>query len=212
MSNQRHNYSNLGHYFVPDCIKGGICVDIGGNTGCFSLKYATFFKTIHTYEPQSECFEIIKNRIKEYTNISLFREAVFSESNKIVELISHANHDSGSVGLKSECLNNDWKSSDVVDSNVRTVSLDDVLLRIGGYIDYMKIDCETSEYNFLMNKDLSKINYLGIELHWQMGKQKWDELIQHILTYFTLYSHSDLSHTYETNKEVLFISKTLHTP
>ena len=55
------NHSNhLGNYYVPFNAKNGICVDIGGNTGQFSLKYNSFFKEIHIYEPQKECYEIIK--------------------------------------------------------------------------------------------------------------------------------------------------------
>jgi hypothetical protein len=37
---------HCGNYFVPLNIKNGICVDIGGNTGQFSLKYKDFFKKI----------------------------------------------------------------------------------------------------------------------------------------------------------------------
>ena len=73
--------THLGNYFVPLSIKDGICVDIGGNTGQFSLKYKNFFSLIHIYEPQKECYEIIKNNVKELVNIHVFDEAVFYESN-----------------------------------------------------------------------------------------------------------------------------------
>jgi hypothetical protein len=36
---QLHNYNNVGNYVVPQECSGGICVDIGGNTGVFSLLY-----------------------------------------------------------------------------------------------------------------------------------------------------------------------------
>jgi len=42
------------------------------------------------------------------------------------------------------------------------------------------MDCETSEYNILINKDLSNIEFLSIEIHWQLGKERWDELLKHI--------------------------------
>lgn len=43
------------------------------------------------------------------------------------------------------------------------------------------MDCETSEYNFLMDKDLSNIKYLAVEIHWQIGRNNWYKLINHIL-------------------------------
>jgi len=55
------------------------------------------------------------------------------------------------------------------------------------YIDYMKVDCEGSEYDFLMNKDLSRINFLVIELHdGFLGKEKADQLLRYIDKFFKL--------------------------
>ena len=60
-----------------------------------------------------------------------------------------------------------------------------------------------------MNKDLSKIKFLGIELHWQMGKDKYDELLNYIGKFFNQAIPGDISWTYDMNKETLFVSKTL---
>ena len=62
---------HLGNYHVPEQCRDGICVDIGGNTGQFSLKYANFFKTIHIYEPQKECQELISKNIKNISNMHM---------------------------------------------------------------------------------------------------------------------------------------------
>jgi phosphosulfolactate synthase (CoM biosynthesis protein A) len=58
----------------------------------------------------------------------------------------------------------EW-TTHIVDSSCKTISLEDIVERSGDYVDYMKIDCENSEYHLLMNKDLSKIKYMSIELH-----------------------------------------------
>ena len=62
--------------------------------------------------------------------------------------------------------------------SVQTINLEDVLkIADSKYIDYMKIDCEGAEYNFLINKELSKtpkslvfefINLAKICLFWSI--------------------------------------------
>ena len=51
----------------------------------------------------------------------------------------------------------------------------------------MKVDCEGSEYEFLMNKDLSKISFLVMELHnGYLGEKKTEELLQYLNKFFDL--------------------------
>jgi hypothetical protein len=71
----------------------------------------------------------------------------------------------------------------------------------------MKIDCENSEYHLLMNKDLSKIKYIGMELHGQMGETNFYQLVNHILKYFK--SNNYLGYPYGYNIEVFFESNNL---
>jgi FkbM family methyltransferase len=201
--------NHIGNYFVPLNIKNGTCVDIGGNTGQFSLKYKDFFKQIHIYEPQQECYEIIKKNINGYDNIKLYGEAVFHTSNMAINLVSHTNLDSGSVAIMDDIITVKEWTINIVDSNCKTISLEDIIQRMGGYIDYMKIDCENSEYYLLMNKDLSKIKYIGVELHWQMGKDNFDNLVNHILKYFNNKHNADLNYPVGSNIEVFFQSKFL---
>lgn len=201
--------NHLGNYYVPADCRNGNCVDIGGNTGCFTLKYVDFFKTIHIYEPQTECYDIIKNRTNNFQNIHLFKEAVYHTSNASVNLISHKNLDSGSVAVQSDIINVTEWTDNIIDYNCKTINLEDITERIGGSIDYLKVDCETSEYNFLIDKDLSKIRYMGIELHWQMGKDNFDKLVSHILKFFDNPHNANLSYPNGQNIEVFFQSKTL---
>lgn len=204
---QRHS-CHLGNYIVPDCVKGGVAVDIGGNTGQFSLKYKNIFSKIHIYEPQKECYNIITKNIQGVSNIVLYDEAVFHTSNNYVNLVSHTNLDSGSVAVKDDIITVKEWTDNVVDTRCKTIALEDILERAGGRVDYMKIDCETSEYNLLMNKDLSHIRYMGIELHWQMGKENFDRLVKHILQYFNKVSTESVAYPDGYNIEILFESKT----
>jgi FkbM family methyltransferase len=203
---QKHSI-HLGNYHVPQNAINGVCVDVGGNTGQFSIKHNDFFKTIHVYEPQKECYEIIKSNIANYTNVSVFDEAVFHTSNLFVNLSSHFNLDSGSVSVADDIIQVKEWTDVLVDTNCKTISLEDILQRAGGYIDYMKIDCETSEYHLLMDKDLSKIKYIGIELHWQLGKDNFERLVNYILKYFNNIHNANLNYPQGYNIEVFFESK-----
>ena len=46
-------------------------------------------------------------------------------------------------------------------------------------INYLKVDCEGAEVPFLLDKDLSKIDNIGLELHWY-NKSSAKKLIAHI--------------------------------
>ncbi len=204
------NINELGNYHVPESVKNGTCVDIGANCGTFTLKYSSFFKTIHYYEPIKQLYDLINNRTSEYNNIFGFNEAVLNEDNQKVSIYLHSNSDSGSSAIKSDIIStlykDDW-TDNIIQKDVNTVSLETILLRIGNEVDFMKVDCETSEYLLLINKDLSKIKHLAIEIHTQLGELKWNELINHILLYFNNSLNQDLSYNPKINKEFYFINK-----
>jgi FkbM family methyltransferase len=194
--------TNLGDYVVPSEIKNGICVDVGCNLGDFTKKYENFFNKIYYIEAQTKLFLNLKKKFKEKNNIIGFNKAVWSESNLIVNLVSHPNNDHGSVAVNGGHLNDDWTNQIV--NQIETISLEDFLLLISEKkIDYLKIDCETSEYPFLFGKDLSMFKYIGIEIHPQMGVIKYNELLEWIKQTHELI-HGDDSFNVNSNKELLF--------
>jgi FkbM family methyltransferase len=193
---------NLGNYFVPQEVLNGICFDIGSNFGDFTNKYLNKFSKIYFIEPQINLFNKILNRFAKYSHVKGLNKAVWSESDILLDMVSHINTDYGSVGVKSEFLNKDW-TNDIV-NKVESICIDGIY-KINNYknIDYMKLDCETSEYSFLYNKDLSKIKYIGMELHWQLGIERYEQLINYIKRSHSLI-YGDDSFRIESNKEVLY--------
>jgi FkbM family methyltransferase len=193
---------NLGRYIVPYNVKNGICIDIGCNLGDFTKKYENFFNKIYFIEAQTKLFLNLEKRFNENNNIKGFNKAVWSESNLMVDLVSHPNNDHGSVAVNGGHLNNDWTNRIV--NQIETISLEDFLLLISEkFIDYLKIDCETSEYPFLFGKDLSMIKYIGIEIHPQMGMLKYNQLLEWIKQTHMLIDGDD-SFNKNFNKELLF--------
>jgi hypothetical protein len=88
-------------------------------------------------------------------------------------------------------------------NKVNIIDIEEVIKRTGSEnIDYMKIDCENSEYLILLNKDLSKIKYIGIEIHHQMGENKWNEIKEWVSK-----THEGFPNYTKTNLEVLLTRK-----
>lgn len=193
---------NLGNYFVPQDIENGICFDIGSNFGDFTNKYLNYFNEIFFIEPQIELFNKVSDRFKNFKHVKGINKAVWSESNISLDMVAHSNTDKGSVGVKSEYVNEDWTNNIV--NKIESISLEGIY-EINNFksIDYMKLDCETSEYPFLYNKDLSKIKYIGIELHSQIGSEKYELLTNYIKKTHNLV-YGDDSFSMDCNKEVLY--------
>lgn len=142
---------NLGGYYVPDDVKDGVCVDIGSNIGCFFEKYASFFSKIYFYEPYKPCYEICLEKSKKYSNVVGFNEAVLDKCSDVVEVIHHFNCDSGSNAIRGNTINEHWDVNEAI-GQCKSIDLETVLQRCSGNIDYLKCDCETSEYNIFYEK------------------------------------------------------------
>jgi FkbM family methyltransferase len=193
---------NLGSYDIPGNCGRGVCVDIGANIGDFTIAHASSFTSLHFYEPYTPCYDLVVNRTAQFSNVVGWNEAVYKSDDEVVSIVAHNNYDAGSNAIKTDVLNDDWVESV---QQISTVSLPTIIERVGGHIDYLKIDCETSEYYLLIHQDLSNIDYIGIELHWQMGKERYDELIAHINKTHT--TNGDFEWLHDANKEVTFSNK-----
>jgi len=197
------NY-NLGNYIVPDEVKNGICLEIGANVGSFTEKYQNYFSKIHYYEPLKECFSLIQSKIN-LPHIVGFNLAGYKTTGDMLEMVLHHNEDSGSTGLKTDSLNSEW--GDNIIQYVKTISLKDMISNLGvDTIDYCKSDCETSEYYIFMDEDISNIKYLALEMHHQMGEEKWNRLLKHILKTHDLISGNS-THQPGSNKDLFFKRK-----
>lgn len=195
------NDNNLGSYHVPNDATG-ICIDIGSNVGNFLKKYSQKFKLIHAYEP----IKVLYEKINDYkiNNVVVYNEAVSDVSGK-TEIILHNNGESGSSAIRKtidEIIEIKHWSENII-NKVNMVTLEEVILRTNSNeIDYLKMDCENSEYLILYKKDLSKIKYIGIEIHGHMGKEKWDRLKNWVENTHTGFPNYD-----GNNKEVLLTKK-----
>jgi FkbM family methyltransferase len=144
-----------------------VAVDIGANIGGFCAYASSKFKKIIAIEANPDSVDCLKNNLKERDihNVEVHALAVSDVKGKMVNLYKI---DEGDAGHSGNC-GTEWDKSsyDIVETEeVPTTDLEEVFSLCGeDYIDYLKVDCEGAEFNFLMNKDLKNIGYIIGEYH-----------------------------------------------
>ena len=145
--------------------EGDTVIDIGANCGYFSLYAATKNKTgkIYAFEPVAENFKILKKNVEnnQIKNIVLINKAV---SNKTGE---------SKIFINEDC---DWSHSTFKNiagskknEKIKTISFKDFIKNNKiVHINFLKIDCEGSEYEIIYGiKDfLKNIDKISGEIHY----------------------------------------------
>ena len=189
-------------YPIPNDIIGGVAVDVGANVGGFPLVNHNKFIRIICIEPSKESVLQIENNIKNHkiNNVEVYKYGVSDASNDVLKLYPYnpLNHSGNATTMELGDLY-DHDNYEEVDS----ISLEDIFLKFGlSRINYLKCDCEFSEVPFLMNKNLSNIDYIGIEHH-KMDDERTQELIKYLLKYFVLTTQVSEYEYFYTNKKML---------
>jgi FkbM family methyltransferase len=186
-------------YELPDECEGGICVDAGTNIGDFPINFRNKFDKYVCYDVFDENIEEAKLNTNELgLDIQIHKLAVWDESNKEIDVMAYVpwdtkdtNHfgNSGNVGcIEYEGERGEgWKKDNSI-GLVSTISLESII-ETYGEINLLKVDVEGSEYMFLQNKDLTKVNWIAMELHGDVEKQ--EQLIEWINKTHTIVNEYD---------------------
>lgn len=190
-------------YLIPDkLVNREICIDIGSNVGAFPIVYNKQFNRIICIEPSKYSYnECIKNNAT-FSNVEVYNYAVYKTSGETVKLKPHK---TGNVSGNASIIDSDeWDENNY--ELIQTISLDDFYEKFNfNKINYLKIDCEGGEYDFLSDKDISNIDCIAIEIHIQLGVQKVNELISMISKYFNIYNYN--GDGINSHYEITFINK-----
>ena len=167
-------------YTIPDECRGGLCVDAGCNIGDFEMNHKNRFDKYVCFDVFEENVTEAKYNTKDLgVEVEINKLAVWSESNKFIDVMAYEPHtnknlqhfgNSGNVGCveyKGE-RGEGWKQENTIDL-IRTISIETIIEQYG-HINLLKVDVEGSEYEFLLGKDLSKINYIVGEFHFEAEK------------------------------------------
>ena len=186
-------------YQLPEECKGGLCIDAGTNIGDFPMNFGNRFDKYICYDVFDENIEEADNNTKDLgLDIQIHKRAVWDSSNQFIDVIAYVPWDtqntdhfgnSGNVG----CVEYEgekgagWKKENSI-GLISTISLDTIIETYGD-INLLKVDVEGSEYQFLQNKDLSKVHWIALELHFEVDTQL--ELISWINNTHTIVKEYD---------------------
>jgi|ETNvirenome_6_85_1030632.scaffolds.fasta_scaffold12448_2 FkbM family methyltransferase len=149
-------------YPFPDT-KLKTCVDIGANVGAFSVIFSNYCEKVISIEPFKENFDYMEKKIKDLgiKNVLTINKAVSkTEGETVMMNVRKNNTDSKDIS----CVDTEYSGETVNLGEINTISLD-YLVEKFGEIDYLKVDCEGCEYNFLYEQNLDKIKSVITEVH-----------------------------------------------
>lgn len=194
--------AELGDY-IND-FKYNICVDCGSNIGTFSLLASTLYNRIVSFEADPAIYKYYIANMNHniaspreglcfpYENIESYNLALGRDNAEIVHIYDNQG---GCIGSNS--IFKTEKSQKNINKKCLTVNFKKMIEIIGtDEIDMLKVDIEGSEYDFLMDQDLSKIKSIVVELHGYTDNKEVDRwhkqrLIDFLGLQFGLVSHGD---------------------
>jgi FkbM family methyltransferase len=128
-------------------------LDIGANVGFFSLAAKGYYPyaTIHAYEPNPRILPFLRANVSEL-EIGVYDEAVGSRD--------------GFTNMVDNGPSNQARTCTGEDGEIRVVSLDKAIQRLGGWVDLLKLDCEGAEWDLFQIRDCwQRIGNVRMEYH-----------------------------------------------
>lgn len=145
-----------------EIINKDIVVDVGAQIGSFSILASRLASKVYSFEPVGENFKLLKENINinKIENIFPFEEAVSAKTGKTEMFISDSNSGGHSLfinaGSTRKIIVPTISLKDFIDSEKITT------------IDFLKMDCEGSEYDILFSSPkevLGIIKKISMEYH-----------------------------------------------
>jgi FkbM family methyltransferase len=171
-------------YPLPE--KGIIAFDIGANVGGFCIHAHKNFDKIFAFEPMIENYNILCQTIETLgiKNVEIYNTALYSESNKTLPLRVY----SGSHTKDITCADFIDENIKEIDQQCETISLKDAMDALGlDQLDYLKLDCEGSEYAILENyNNFANIMCICMEIHQFYGYDRKKKLLKMLENFYYL--------------------------
>jgi FkbM family methyltransferase len=150
----------LGQIFFDDCYrlatlnpKPATILDVGANVGMFSLVARHHFPhaVIHCYEPNPDLHGYLRGHVGPL-QVEIFEQAVGSQTAKVA------------MGGDGQSLYRHTVASP--DGTLPMTAFDTAVERIGGRVDFLKLDCEGAEWEIIEKaQSFDAVAVLAMEFH-----------------------------------------------
>jgi len=198
-------------YPIPK--KGRIAFDIGANVGGFCIHAHKNFDKIFAFEPVVENYNILCQVLEQMNikNVEVYNMAIYSESGLQLPMKVCGRNDKNNKLISGDvtCIDTPVVNFKNIDQVCETISLKDVIdaLEIN-YLDYLKLDCEGSEYEILENyDDYNKIMLICMEIHQFYGIERKINLLKMLYENYYFADIDDGDKEYKDVSEVIRKSK-----
>ena len=163
-----------------------VAVDIGANVGGFCVHASAFFEQIYAFEPLRDNYNILTRVLEqlEIRNVQTYNMAVYGTSALDLPLKSHKEGHSKDISCAD--LEQDKYGFVELEEGCKTVSLKDILETLQlPRINYLKLDCEGSEYEILENfDDYEKVSIIVMEIHTFFGQERKRRLLKRLQKFY----------------------------
>lgn len=155
-----------------DIKPGDQVIDIGGHIGLFTVLAAKLGANVRTYEPVPENFDFLLQNIKEngvLDKVNAFNKAVTADGR---EVSLHTFFDDPKWNTGAARVLEEGKIGGL---KAPSVKFDDVFREAGMKCDFLKLDCEGSEYEILYGgaSDIFKLTkIISMEFHYSLQQGK----------------------------------------
>jgi len=203
--NTRHDYPTFWEIFInkdydkiDECkiSNNDVVLDIGGNCGFFALySIQNGASKVYSVEPVKTSFEQIVKLSNNFPEIIPINKAVSETNGTVIMSVDEEGSATNCVTHYSEMFGGN-SNKEIVDS----ININDLLLNIKEKINFMKVDCEGSEFELfktISDDNLKKIDKIIVEVHGDViEKFVSDRLIQ---SGFKLYKHNNILYLINLN-------------
>lgn len=159
-----------------DAADEAVVLDIGAHVGAFSIGFASRFPNarVTCFEPAPLALSFLHRNVE--LNGLEGRVRVIEEAVGAVERVATL------YGAGASCENSLQSAAGAPGPQVRVTTLAAALQRVGGFADLVKLDCEGSEYEIVLDgrSDLGRsVGQILLEYHAIPGRS-WTELRNHL--------------------------------
>jgi FkbM family methyltransferase len=153
------------YHLTPEDIKGKAAIDIGANIGTFSLFAATLGASkVVCVEPVSTTYSKLVENIQR----AKLEDVIHAEQAVVLDVAGK----SVDIGINDKSGHNSLYVQSESSEEVSSVTLHDLLEMVEGDDVFLKIDCEGSEYDILINasqEDMKRVSTIAMEMHTEMN-------------------------------------------